>query len=112
MDSLVLLSSSRIMGVADIVAAVMETGDVVEVAYALSADILTTPSEQKLRSGPTMVGELDRESLGEEALARELRLEVMGSRMLTGDPVNDVIEASSADAAITIDILGEAVGMG
>ena len=72
------------------------------IVEAFSADIRMTPSEQKLRSGPTMVGELDRESLGEEALARELRLAVRGSRTLTGDPVNDVIEASSVDVVIIV----------
>lgn len=92
---------------------------VVVVIVAFSADILTTPSEQKLRSGPTMVGELDRESRGDEALARELRLNIIGSRTLTGDPVNDVIEASSVviDDAIIIIVAAtpleqSVVGMG
>jgi len=106
-DSLVLLSSSsRTMGVVVIVVVVDDIVFVVIVieviVEAFSADIRMTPSEQKLRSGPTMVGELDRESLGEEALARELRLAVRGSRTLTGDPVNDVIEASSVDVVIII----------
>ena len=75
-------------------------GVVAVVAGAFSADIRTTPSEQKLRSGPTRVGELERESLGDVALTSELRLAVMGSRTLAGDPVNDVIEASSVVAVV------------
>ena len=84
-ESLVLpSSSSSIMGVFE--------------AELFSADNLTTPSEQKLISGPTMVGELDRESLGDSdrMLGRELKLDDIASpRALTGDPVKDVMDASS-----------------
>lgn len=72
-----------------------------------SADNLTTPSEQKLRSGPTIVGELERESRGDRG-GREVRLDVIGSRALTGDPASDVMEASSD---VSDDILaGEGIG--
>lgn len=83
MESLVFVSSSsNIIGV-----------------FEFSADNFTAkPSEQKLRSGlSTRVGELDRESRGDKdsMLGREQMLEVIVSRALTGDPVKEVIEASS-----------------
>ena len=91
--------------------------------FSADDNLTTTPSEQKLRSGPTIVGELERESRGDidSMLGREVRLEVIGSRALTGDPVKDVMDASSEvsdgilmgipDAVVIVDVAGDLDGV-